>query len=450
MSVGPSAPHTQPASSTTSGARAGVADVLRLAARLGTDYARNGRAFDSGAVGCRWARELAARGDGSGVSLPGPASHIELVGSREASDRSLACAHGTEGFATASLKRDAMQFLAPRALTIADGADWARLRKFNDGVLAGGAAHAGAEAFLAAVRHAFARPVRDGADVRAAMALVMARIVLGPDDAARVAADDARVLFDVVQSPLRRRLLGWYYRRRRTRFFATLEQYWDAAASGDTTLIARARGIAADADTGELLDQVPHWMFTFTGSGTDLLTRTLALIAARPAIRDRILNEIADAAPLDTAAAVDRLAFLNACLLETGRLFPPVTRTFQAAPDGRQMVHYFPLLQRDDALGDSVHAFRPERWLTAEPDAAARASNLFLRGPRSCPGRDLILFVCTAAIAQQLLLGVRARSVRLARDPLPVSFPAREARFVNGETSPTRSNRNDPAVEARS
>ena len=190
-------------------------------------------------------------------------------------------------------------------------------------------------------------------------------------------------------------------------------------------------------------------MFTFTGSGTDLLTRTLALVTSRAETRRRVLEEIAAAGAPDRAETVERLAFLNACLLETGRLFPPVTRTFHAAPNGAardtahaaagggrgpESVHWFPLLQRDDALGPDVHAFRPDRWLTPEPDAAAAASNLFLRGPRACPGADLILFVCRAALARQLAeLGVAARSERLARDPLPVAFPGREARFTSSE-----------------
>jgi cytochrome P450 len=191
-------------------------------------------------------------------------------------------------------------------------------------------------------------------------------------------------------------------------------------------------------------------MFTFTGSGTDLLTRTLALVSSREDARRRVLAEVAAAGPPDRAETIERLPFLNACLLETGRLFPPVTRTFhggapnggardaahEAAGGGRgpEYVHWFPLLQRDDALGPDVHAFRPERWLTPEPDAAAAASNLFLRGPRACPGADLILFVCRAALARQLAeLGVAARSERLARDPLPVAFPGREARFTSSE-----------------
>jgi cytochrome P450 len=178
-------------------------------------------------------------------------------------------------------------------------------------------------------------------------------------------------------------------------------------------------------------------MFTFTGSGTDLLARTMAMVTSRPTVLRRALEDCAQAGPLDQAASIDRMRYLNACLLETGRLFTPVTRTVHRSAGGNDIVHYFPLLQRDETLGPSVHDFRPERWLADGLDAAAAASNLFLRGPRACPGRDLILFVCRAALASQLQeQRVRGKSVRLARDPLPLSFPEREIRFTVAEATP--------------
>ena len=138
---------------------------------------------------------------------------------------------------------------------------------------------------------------------------------------------------------------------------------------------------------------------------------------------------------MTTAQDIARMSYLEACILEAGRLFPPVTKTFHQRRStdgtrGREYAHYFPLLQRDDSLGPSVHDFRPERRLEPTLDAPAAASNLFLRGPRACPGMDLILFVCKAAIARQVAeLGVSARQERLARDPLPVSFPKVSRRF---------------------
>lgn len=428
-------------------ARAGLRDLLRIAGHMAAGVVLRRRGFDAAEAGCRWARAFARHSGADHVSLPVP-GRLEVVVGRNASDRILADRPG-EAHGAGRTKRDAMRFLAPRALTIAEGEAWARLRPFNEQVLSTGTLHPCAQPFLDAVRAAFTGPVRDTADIRAAMAATMTRIVLGPGEDDAKLAEDVHTLFGVVQSPVRRRLLGWHYRSRRARLFEALARRWSAAGDVAPTLLARAHSLAGDGDRTELLEQVPHWMFTFTGSGTTLLARTLTLATSRPAVRDRLLDEIAAAGGADRAEAVGRLRYLNACLLETGRLFPPVTRTFHASPplDGgptkarttgakagsRQLLHYFPLLQRDDGLGADVHAFRPERWLAGTPDPAAAASNLFLRGPRSCPGRDLIMFVCAAAIARLVgEFGVKAAAASLAHDPLPFSFPDREARFVTG------------------
>jgi len=256
----------------------------------------------------------------------------------------------------------------------------------------------------------------------------MVKIVLGNAPGADP-ADDVTVLFGVVQSPIKRKLFGFLYKRRRDRLYKLIGRRWDGSAStAEQTLLSLARKSAPGLDRKTLLEQVPHWMFTFTGSGTDLLARTLMLVTSRPVVLRKVCEEIKAAGPGDQADTVGRLAYLEACVLETGRLYPPVTKTFhsRSPKTGKQeeVVHYFPLLQRDDRLGATVHQFRPERWLEPTLDAAAQASNLFLRGPRACPGMDLILFVCKAAMARQVgELGVSLREERLADDPLPVSFP---------------------------
>lgn len=424
------------AASPSGSAKAGLLDLLRLGTRMAATLVRPREERDPGAEGCRWARELMEREGAAGLEVGMPGRSVHVVGHPDPSEGILSGAPHRDGPGVGGLKKEAMAFLAPRAVTVADGDAWARLRRFNERVLAPGGTHPFAAAFLDAVREAFAGGVGDVEDVRSAMGRAMVDIVLGevgPDDAP---AEDVRVLFDVVQSPLRRKILGFLYAGRRKRFFQLLGRVLDASGDGRSTLMARARQEADGLSREELLDQVPHWMFTFTGSGTDLLARTLALVAARPEVHRRALDEIEEAGRADDPETVGGLGYLEACLRETGRLFPPVTKTFHRLDGGvgegeREVAHYFPLLQRHPDLGPSVHAFRPERWTAPEPDAPARASNLFLRGPRACPGEALILFVCKAALAQQLgEVGVEVRTSRLSRDPLPVSFPEGEARFT--------------------
>lgn len=414
------------------GARPGLVDLLRLAAGLAGAVLRPGGAGDPGAVGCRWARALMEREGAGSLDLPVPGGPVGVVGRRECSEAILSGAPDRGGAPPGSLKEEAMGFLAPAALTVAHGRDWRRLRRFNERVLEMDGDEAFTGAVLRAVRDAFAEPIRDLDDVRERMGRAMVAIVVGPVEPEADPAEDARILFDVVQSPLRRKVLGFLYSRRRDRLFGILERALDAPERSPPTLLSRAREAGGDLSREEILQQVPHWMFTFTGSGTDLLGRTLALVTARPQVLDRLVAEVESAGPPDDPATVEGLSFLEACLRETGRLFPPVTRTFHRAEgeEGGELVHWFPLLQRDPTLGESVDAFHPDRWTGSEPDGPARASNLFLRGPRACPGESLILFVCKAALARRLEGGsVESRESRLSRDPLPVSFPDGEIRF---------------------
>jgi len=414
-------------------ARAGVLDLLHLGATLGADFFR-GKRSDPGAAGNRWAHDVMKRDGGADIDV----ASLEVVGNRQHSDAVLSARPGPDGYQPGRMKTKAMAFLAPGALTIATGDSWTRLRPFNERVLGTREPHPFAQTFVTQVRGAFAAPIHSVSDVRDAMGRAMVKIVLGDVNPSLDPAGDVTTLFGVVQSPVKRALFGFLYKRRRARLYSLLERKWDTAGDrrGEQTLLGLASRQASDDDRTTLLQQIPHWMFTFTGSGTDLLVRTLCMITSRADVHAKALDEIRAVGSLDRAETIGRLAYLNACLMETGRLFPPVTRTFHYdVPKGstakRELVHYFPLLQRDDSLGPTVHHFDPDRWLSPTLDAAASASNLFLRGPRACPGMDLILFVCKAAIARQLgELHVSARQDRLTRDPLPVSFPKVSSSFT--------------------
>jgi len=274
-------------------ARAGAGDLARLAAKLGAGFVRRSSTFDAGSVVCQWAREITKGDDSADVAISLLGRQVKLIAHRARSEQVLSSVPDANGYSAGKSKVGAMSFLAPRALTIADGDAWQRLRSFNEQVLGTSDSHPFAQDFLQHVRDAFAKPVSDVGDIRAAMGRAMVGIVLGDKVQADVdPAGDVRALFGVVQNPVRRKLLGFTYRKRRARLYDVLKRRWEESRDGELSLIARARATPADVDRETLLQQMPHWMFTFTGSGTDLLARTLMLVTSRRQVHRRVFRRI--------------------------------------------------------------------------------------------------------------------------------------------------------------
>ena len=407
-----------------------LSGLARLGASVGAALLRRGG--DPGQAINGWLRQRAASGEGIVLNLG--FKKVLLVTGPDLSAHVLEPQPRVDGFAAGELKKKGMAFLAPNALTISNGDEWARRRVYNETVLGTGGPHPDREAFLDEVNKGFATPVASTAEIRERMGLVMRGVVFGSGAPAGL-PDDMDELMSVVQSPVKRTLFGWRYIGSKNRLYETLRRQWDEAS--DRSLVAHARRLGGSA-SDDNVQQLPHWMFTFTGSGTDLLTRTLAMVGSRPDVARKVADEIAATGSLDEPSAIDRLVYLEACLRETGRLFPPVTRTFHVAPvgdkfDGRaippgmEIVHYFPYQHRDTTVDPTANEFRPERWAD---EAAIPSSYLFLGGARSCPGEDLIVFVCKSALAQLIgRHGTSARAPALATDPLPVSFPRKEVRI---------------------
>jgi cytochrome P450 len=278
----------------------------------------------------------------------------------------------------------------------------------------------------------------------------MLDIVFGEGQAPDRFILDIQTLFAEVG--LRTALIGSRRSAERDRFRAELVALWrDATPPKARTLLSLARTAAADIPDEYrreevLADQIPHWMFTFTGSGSDLLARSLALILARPEVLDRVRREIGAAGPLDRPEIIRGLRELEACILETGRLFPPVPQTTHRAnqagtfegvtiPSGAELLQVFAFSNRDLRRDPTADRFRPERWLDPAGTARRLYPNLFLSGARACPGRDLILFVIKAATAHQLHGdGLSVTRSRLGSDPLPLSFPKECLRFREDHT----------------
>lgn len=419
----------------------GVLDLVRLLGGVIGAAVRHPRDFSLRAAFRTWARRAAARRAAENLILNLGVKRVLLVGGPRLSHDILEASPKSDGLCTGAVKRRAMAFLASRALTVSDDADWKRRRAFNEQILEPGRRHELERDFLLHVIAAFDAPVDGSAAVRAAMGRAMLGIVFG-DTAPRWLADDVQVLFGFVQNPLKRALLSPWAKRRRARFYDALRRMWrDPTGAGARSLLGRARRSGTELDETEVLEQIPHWMFTFTGSATDLLVRTLVLILADLEARRRAQRELDAAGPLDEPTTIEGLAYLEACLLEAAHLYPPVTRTFHRAPvgitvgdvvipAGMEVMHSFPLIV--DGEDEAPRRFRPERWLA--PGGAASTFDPFLGGARRCPGRDLILFVCTSALAvlltrQRLAL----QGAPLRTDALPPEFPRRGLKFRTSE-----------------
>lgn len=418
-------------------------DLLRLLRMCVGGFVRAPRSFDFGLTLQTWFRGLVRRAGSENIILNLYFKKLLIVTGRELSAHILAQPPDVRGYVEGTTKTMAMSFLAPQALTITHGQQWQRLRRFNETALHAKEADARMQFILDGVRKAFQGPVTDIGDIRRCMEIAMQKVVFG-DQAPTHLAEDVQKLFRYVQSPGRRILFGWSQVGRRKRFYHALSRLWaECSASSPPSLVATARILTHNGmhPEEEIIQQIPHWMFTFTGSGTDLLARTLGMVVSRDSVYARVRAEAVELRAKHCASTIMNMDYLESCLLETCRLFPPVTRTFHVSPQGNlfhgvnipagmEILHCFTANQRDTSMDATASEFRPERWMEPGNDARAIYPGLFLGGARNCPGKDLILFVCKVAIATLIDHGrLRSRCPALSEDPLPYSFPEDGLRF---------------------
>src|SRR5262249_32246215 len=120
---------------------ASIFDLLRLLLDIARDAIRARSGFSLDATLRQWARRTAGRLESQNLIINLGLKRFLLVGSVELSRRILAQYPMRTGFSTGSVKKSAMAFLAPRALTISDDEDWLRRRAFNECVLQPGRPH---------------------------------------------------------------------------------------------------------------------------------------------------------------------------------------------------------------------------------------------------------------------------------------------------------------------
>jgi cytochrome P450 len=413
---------------------------VRLAAGITGEVIRHPLSFSVRTPFRAWLRRAVQRRGSENLVLNFGVKRILLVGGKELSKGILDAYPKPDGITMGEMKRKGMSVLAPHALTISDGPEWKRLRAFNEQALESGRPHQFERDFLGHVLTAFSEPIHDIDGIRAAMSRSMLGVVFGGKAPPSV-AEDVQALFELVQNPIKRMISARSARRRRQRLYASLRNVWrDPSAARTASLLTAAHHAAevgSPIDETILLEQVPHWMFTFTGSGTDLVARALTLILSDAGARRKVEAELVGAGPLGDPATIDRLNYVEACLVEGAQLFPPVTRTFHSAPKGAsvngvmlpprmEVLHSFPLISSSDATEE--RRFRPERWM--EHAKAPPGFDPFLGGARHCPGQSIIMRVGKAALAAMIgRQRLELDGVALRTESLPAEFPRRGIKF---------------------
>ncbi|MCA5893989.1 cytochrome P450 [Isoptericola sp. NEAU-Y5] len=381
---------------------------------------------------------LRDRYDGAPLALRAGTRRLAVVTTADDVRRLL---EGTpEPFSAATKeKRGALAHFQPRGVLVSDRDGRRRRRPLNEEALdAGHAVHEDATAFVAAVERAAgelertvqaARGLDAGAFLRVWWRLVL-EVTFGED-----AREDRRLVG--VLSALRRDGNWSWFRPRRPWLLAELERRVarHTASAPPTSLAGRAR----DADPDEAPGQVPHWLFAFDAAGATTL-RALAVAAARPRVRDRLVDELgASGGPGEGTVAL--LPYGRACVLEAVRLWPTTLAVLRdstretrwgdvTVPPGTGFVVVSSFFHRDPARLEHADGFAPEAWLDGRADDDWSLVP-FSGGPASCPGRNVVLLVASHLLARLAGLGLAVeRGQHLAADPLPCTVDHLGLRFV--------------------
>lgn len=376
------------------------------------------------------------------LKLPGSGVRILLWG-RQAIRHVLENSPDPYGPPEAKLK--GMGHFQPNSVTLSTGATWRDRRRFNEAVLDFGlAAHGEGPAFHAMVLGETRRCLDRGRDAGEVtwidLADLFERVALQVIFGAG-ARDDRRIasllekLMSRANTPIGLREESKRYLELRS----AIDEYLQTAEEG--SLAGRAAGVETTEQT-DPHDQFPHWLFATKDTLAANTARALAVIAADPAVAERVRKELDRIDPRD-AAGIAELSYLAGCVQEAMRLWPttPILSRRLAEDDeiagfpveaGSQILISNTFGHRDAERVDRAHDFFPERWLDGDPDVLF---NHLSRGPQVCAGKDLALFLARAVLAD-LLRGARWKLKKPTLDPnppLPFSLNVRPLRFEVSE-----------------
>ena len=321
-----------------------------------------------------------------------------------------------EPFSPASSeKRGALAHFEPRNVLISAGPERSVRRALQEQALdTESPVHRFADHFLPVIREEIEQllaglPAEEQLDwerFSAAWERIVRRVVFGTD-----AADDVELTSKLARL---RKDANWsalkpMRNRTRTAFLSAVRERMLAAEPGSLAHTLKDHDPSA---TAAPVDQIPQWLFAFDPAGMATF-RTLALLASH---RDQ-LGRAAQELDEDTSGR-KHLPYLRACVLESLRLWPTTpmilrqtTREVRWAegimPTKCGVLVFAPYFHRDSQLLPDADRFRPELWLSQGveqgqgPDQGKDWALVpFSEGPVRCPGRQLVLLLTSAALAQ--------------------------------------------------
>ncbi|KAK3127816.1 hypothetical protein QOZ80_7AG0578770 [Eleusine coracana subsp. coracana] len=170
----------------------------------------------------------------------------------------------------------------------------------------------------------------------------------------------------------------------------------------------------------EIIDECKTFFFAGHDTTSHLLTWTSFLLSTHPEWQERLREEVrrecggGDAVP--TGDVLNRLKLVNMFLLETLRLYAPVSLIQRRAgselevggvrvPEGAILTIPIATIHRDkEVWGEDAGEFRPERFENGVTRAAKHPNALlsFSSGPRSCIGQNFAMIEAKAVVAMVL------------------------------------------------
>nr|QST15013.1 CYP4AN-like protein [Diaphanosoma celebensis] len=201
----------------------------------------------------------------------------------------------------------------------------------------------------------------------------------------------------------------------------------------DLLLLAARNGDGLSED--EIRNQVDTFMFEGHDTTASAITWFLYCMATHPDVQERVLEEMETclgpvAGPL-TAQDLGQLKYLDCCIKEALRLYPPVPNIKRfvsedlplggyTVPAGASIsLHIYALHRRPELFTDPLE-YRPERFLVENLNGRNPFNYVpFSAGPRNCIGQRFALYeekVVACCLLRKFRLGYDP-----ARPPVPVA-----------------------------